>query len=125
MWTPDNEKEFVAVKKLLTLAPIARYPQLESKLLTDASRSRIGFALIQEGPDGQKRLITCGLCGLNLTEARYAPVELECLGVVYNIQKCAFYIMGALKPFTVVTDHKLLLGVFNKPLSETPNPRLR
>ncbi len=33
--------------------------------------------------------------------------------------------MGAPKPFTVVTDHKPLLGVFNKPLSETPNPRLQ
>ncbi len=125
MWTPDNEKEFVAVKKLLTLAPIARDPQLESKLLTDASRSRIGFALIQEGPDGQKRLITCGLCGLNSAEARYTPVELECLGVVYTSQKCAFYIMGPPKLFTVVTDHLLLLGVFNKPISEIPNSRLQ
>ncbi len=89
VWTPDHEKEFVAVKKLLTSVPIARYfdPQLESKLLTDASRSGIGFALIQEGPDGQKRLITCGLRGLNSAEACYAPVELECLGVVYAIQK--------------------------------------
>ncbi len=127
VWTPDHEKEFVAVKQLLTSAPVAHYfdPQLESKLLTDASRSGIGFALIQEGPDGHKRLITCGSRGLNSAEARYAPVELECLGVVYAIQKCAFYIMGAPKPFTVVTDHKPLLGVFNKPLSETPNPRLQ
>ncbi len=28
-------------------------------------------------------------------------------------------------PFTVVTDNKPLLGVFNKPLSKTPNPRLQ
>ena len=71
VWTPDNEKEFVAVKKLLTSAPNARYfdPQLESKLLTDASRSEISFALIQEGPDGQRRLITCGSRGLDSTEA--------------------------------------------------------
>ena len=54
---------------------------------TDASRSGIGFALNQEGPDGQKRLVTCGSRGLNLAEARYAPVELECLGGVYAIQK--------------------------------------
>ncbi len=54
VWTPGHEKEFVAVKKLLMSATIARYidPQLESKLLTDASRSWISFALIQEGPDG-------------------------------------------------------------------------
>ncbi len=52
-------------------------------------------------------------------------MELKCLGVVYTIQNCAFYIIGAPKPFTVVTDHKPLLGVFYKPLSETPNPRLQ
>ncbi len=33
--------------------------------------------------------------------------------------------MGAPKPFTVVTGHKPFLGIFNKPLSETPNPRLQ
>ena len=100
-------------------------PHLESKFLTDASRSGISFALVQEGLDGQTRLITCGSRGLNSVEARYARVELECLGIVYAIQKCTFYIMGALKPFSVVTDHKPLLGVFNKPLSETCNPRLQ
>ena len=84
--------KFMVVKKLLTSAPVAYYfdPLLESKLLTDASRSRIGFALIKEVPDGQKRLITCGSRGLNSAKACYTPVELECLGVVYAIQKCAF-----------------------------------
>ncbi len=127
VWTPDQEKEFVTVKKLLMLAPIARYfgSQLESKLLRDASRSGISFALIQEGPDGQKRLITCGSRGLNLAEARYTLVELECLGVVYTFQKVSFYIKGAPKPFTMVTNLKPLLGVFNRPLSETLNPRLQ
>ncbi len=37
VWTPDHKKEFVAVKKLLTSAPVAHYfdLQLESKLLTE------------------------------------------------------------------------------------------
>ena len=70
--------------------------------LTDASRSGISFAMVQEGPPGQKRLITCGSRGLNSAEARYVPVELERLGIVYVIQKCALYIMGAPKPFTVM-----------------------
>ena len=78
-------------------------------MLTDASRSGNSFALIQEGPDGQKRLITCGSRGLNLAEAHYAPVEFECLGVIYAIQKCAFYIMGPPKPFTVVVNGKCLV----------------
>ncbi len=111
----------------VTSAPVAHYlnPELESYLLTEASRCGSAFALIQEGADRQKRLITCGSQGLNSAESRYAPMELECLGVVYAIQKCVFYIIGVPKPFTVVTVNKTLLRVFNKPLSVTPNPRLQ
>ncbi len=58
-------------------------------------------------------------------ELAVPPLQGQGARVVYAIQKCAFYIMGATKPFTVVTDHKPLLGMFNKPLSETPNPRLQ
>ncbi len=63
VWTPDHEEEFVAVKKLLMSAPIAQYfdSQLETKLLTDASRSRIGFVLIQEGPDGKSKPLAAAL----------------------------------------------------------------
>ncbi len=52
-------------------------------------------------------------------------MKLERLGVAYAFQKCNFYSMGAPKTFTIVTDHKPLLGVVNKPLSETPNPMLQ
>ncbi len=94
VWTPDHKKKFVAVKKLLKSTPVSHYfdPQLESKLLTDASRSGIGFTLMQDGPDGQKRLIMCGSWGLNLAEVHYTPVELESIriGVIHAIQKCAF-----------------------------------
>ncbi len=125
VWTPDHKKEFVAVKKLLTSAPAAHYfdLQLESKLLTDASRSGIGFALIQEGPEGQK-INYVRLAGITFGRVPLRPGGVGG-GVVYAIQKCAFYIMGAPKPFTVVTDHKPLLVVFYKPLSETPNPQLQ
>ncbi len=69
---------------------------MESQLLTDRSRCGISFAPTQEGLDGQKQLINCSSFELNSTESCYAPMELECLGVIYTIQECSFYIMGVL-----------------------------
>ncbi len=81
----------------------------------DGSRSGIGFALVQEGADGQTRLIMCGSRGLNSAEARYALVELECLGFVYTIQKCAFYTMPPQNMFNVVTPQAALGSVQQAP----------
>jgi hypothetical protein len=51
------------------------------------------------------------------------PVELECLAIVWAIQKCSFWLKG-LQTFRIITDHNPLLGVFSKPLGEIENPRL-
>ena len=52
------------VKEILTNpnGPVLRHfdPTLPIKLLTDASRTGIGYILTQEDPMGALRLITCG-----------------------------------------------------------------
>jgi hypothetical protein len=48
---------------------------------------------------------------------------LECLAIKWAVEKCDYYLRG-IDAFTVVTDHKPLLGVFNKPLHELANDRL-
>ena len=45
-------------------------------------------------------------------EQRYAQIEREALAIYNGLTKCHNYIYG--KRITVVTDHKPLLGVFNK-----------
>jgi hypothetical protein len=71
------------------------------------------------------RTVACGSRSLNPAESRYAPIELECFGVSYALTKCHFYLAGSPRPFTVITDHKPLVGLFEKPLSEVPNARLQ
>jgi hypothetical protein len=127
VWMPEHEKEFQQVKKLLTSPTVVKYfdPALPSTILTDASTEGLGYALVQHNTDGELQLISCGSRCLNPAESRYAPVELECLGIQFAVEKCDFYLRGSPKTFKVVTDHRPLVGMWKKPLSETPNPRLQ
>ena len=98
---------------------------LKIYLITDASCLHgIGFALLQLEPTNKFRLIQCGSKSLTDTQRNYATIELECLAINHAIKKCKFYLLGK-KDFTVITDHKPLLGIFNKNLDCLYNPRLQ
>lgn len=100
-------------------------PSLKTELLTDASRLHgIGYALLQRDRFGKPRLIQCGSRSLSNAQKNYATIELECSAVMWAIQKCDFYLRG-LRGFKVVTDHRPLLGIFEKPLSALANDRLQ
>ena len=45
------------------------------------------------------------------------------MAIVWAIEKCDYYLRG-ISHFTVVTDHRPLLGIFTKPLHELSNARL-
>ena len=79
--------------------------------------------MLQKEPNGSQRLIKCGSCSLTSTQNNYATIELECLTIVWAIRKCRYYLHG-LQIFTVATDHKPLVGIFNSSLDKLENPRL-
>lgn len=74
--------------------------------------------MMQEG-----HLIRCGSHTLSTAESRYSTVELELLGLVKGIKKCNYYLSGI--EFTVVTDHRPLVGLFGKDMGDISNPRLQ
>ncbi len=52
-------------------------------------------------------------------------MELECLAVVWSINKCSLFLSG-LPHFTIVTDHSSLIPILNTHrLDEIENPRLQ
>ena len=127
LWLPEHQEEFQRVKDLLTsdmmVKPFDR--NLPTELLTDASRlNGLGYLLMQRGQNGQPRIIRCGSCALTPAQKNYATIELECLAVQWAMNKCAHYLRG-MNDFTVVTDHKPLVGVFAKPLHMVENARLQ
>ena len=56
-------------------------------------------------------------------QVRYAAIELECLAIKGAVNKCNFYLCG-LTAFTVLTDHRPLIGIFCKQLHKLENARL-
>ena len=126
VWTEDMEREFDRVKLLLTTTTTVQpfNPNHNSILMTDASKLLgIGFALLQPLPGEKWSLIQCGSASLTPTHTRYATIKLECMAIQWAIQKCSYYLRG-LETFKVWTDHKPLVGIFQKSICDLDNPCL-
>ena len=124
-WLQPQIDAFTKAKEILTSTLLVKPfdSSLQTELLTDAARlGGLGYALIQREKGGDIRLVQCGSRSLSSPETRYATNELEALAIYYAITSCHFYLMGC--KFTVVTDHKPLLGTFHKNLQDIDNARL-
>ena len=125
-WLEAHEQAFCLTKGILTSSPVVQrfVPELPTVVVTDASRLKgLGFALLQRHQCGNLRLVQCGSRSLSPTESRYATIELEMLGIAWALEKCRFYLLG-LPEFSVLTDHRPLVGIFKKSLDDVGNPRL-
>ena len=126
-WTEEEEKSFAKVKEILTSTPVLNLFDVkkETILLTDASNLYgLGYALVQIDPKDPKKkfnLIRCGSRSVSDTESRYAPIELEALAIEWAIRRSKIYLLGS--NFKVQTDHKPLVGIFNR--RDTENLRLQ
>ena len=65
----------------------------------------------------------CGSSSLTSAQGNYTTIELECLAIQYALSKSEFYLRG-LPTFAVWTDHRPLVGIFNKALHTLNNQRL-
>ena len=127
-WLDEHTAAFETIKKTLTKSLSLNHfdPSMPTFLITDASRlNGLGFVLVQshKGPTTPERVIQCGSRCLNRCEKNYATIELECLAMAWALEKCEFFLKG-MESFKLVTDHRPLVGIFKKPLSEIANPRL-
>ncbi len=113
-WKENQEKAFEALKKKLITAPVLMYPNFEKEfiLYTDASKIALGAILHQVGKDGKEHVITYENKTLGPAEQNYHTTELECLAVVWAIEKFDYYLEG--NKFKIITDHIALKWLFNK-----------
>ena len=93
IWTPEINEEFQKMKDILTSNLVVKPfdPELETVLVTDASRVHgLGYLLLQY--EGQEtRLIQCGSFALTDHQKNYATIELRFMAIVRAIEKCNFY----------------------------------
>ena len=127
LWTPEHQQEFDTLKQILTTSEYLIQPfdeNLQTEITCDASRNGLGFCLTQKEQNGKMRIIQVGSRSLTPAEQNYAMVELECSALYYAIRQSKHFLFS-LKNFVAITDHSPLLGMFQKPLSEVENKRVR
>ena len=107
-WTRREAEAFEDLKQALSVTPVMAYfdPARDTKIIVDASPVGIGAILTQNN-----RVISYASRSLTPAEQRYSQTDREFLAVVYGVEHFHLYLYGS--EFTVITDHKPLLGIVN------------
>jgi hypothetical protein len=113
-WTPSCERAFQTLKDYLTSAPLLARPDVRKGyvLQTDASTVGLGAVLSQLGEDGKERVLAYASRGLTPAERNYSVTELECLAIVWAVEKFDQYLTGS--HFDLYTDHLALKWLFSE-----------
>lgn len=125
-WTETEQVAFDKAKRLLSFdLTLVHYDLKKPLILTcDSSEYGVGAVLSHVVEDGLERPIAMGSRTLHTHERRYSQLDKEAASIMFGIQKFHNYLIG--RSFTIVTDHKPLLGIFDpkKPMPSMISPRL-
>lgn len=119
IWEESHQACFEQLKAAITEKSTLRYFNTSKTptLQVDASIKGLGASLLQDGEP-----IAYASKSLSDAETRYACIERELLAIVFGVQRFHTYLYG--RPFHVITDHKPLVMIMEKPLTKAP-PRLQ
>ena len=101
VWLSKHQEEFDVIKNILTSKMVMCHfdNKRHSYLITDAPRQhKMGFAMghMDKFPSGQDcfKIVTCASRSLAAAQKNYSTTKLECLAIVWAIQKCSYYLLG-------------------------------
>ena len=121
-WGPRQQSAFRDIKHAIAEHCNMAYfnPQFHTAVVTDASPIGLCAMLIQHDPASDEPAVVIALASRSLTsvEQRYSQTEREALAVTWGIIHFHLYLYGS--RFTVVTDHKPLVPLFNHTFSSPP-----
>ena len=124
LWKERQQEAFEALKTAVLNPPILTHydPSAELILRTDSSGYGLGGHLVQI-PSMDRRtegkLLACVSRTVSNTERNYTVSELECLAIVFAIDKLRPYLFG--RHFVIETDHHALCFLMK---IKNPNGRL-
>jgi len=115
-WTKDCQRAFDEIKNLISNAPVLAYYDIKKEVTIqcDASQDGIGGVLLQGG-----KPVFFTSRAMTKTEERYAQIEKEMLAILHCCIKLDQFIYGR-NMITIETDHKPLVSIFKKPISDSP-----
>ena len=125
-WTECEQKSFDTAKRLLSSDITLVHYDLDKPLLLtcDSSEYGAGAVLSHVMEDGVERPVAMSSRTLHSHERKYSQLDKEATAIMFGIQKFHNYLMG--RSFTIVTDHKPLVSIFDpkKPIPNILSPRL-
>lgn len=123
VWSAPCQEAFVAVKTLLSSAPVLAAPNFGKpfKLQVDASQIGAGAVLLQENDEGVECPVSFFSRKFNKYQQNYSVIEKEALSPIWALQHFEVYGGSGSSPLTVFTDHNPL--TFLRSL-QNPNQRL-
>lgn len=126
-WTNKQEEAFRRSKELLQSASVLVHYSADRELILacDASPYGVGAVLSHKMLDGTERPLGFVSRTLTSSEKRYSQLDKEGLAVIFGIQRFHKYLYG--RKFTITTDHKPLITLFNemKPVPHMVSPRIQ
>ena len=111
-WSSEQESAFVEAKRLLlnSKALVHFDPDLPLTVIADSSSYGVG-AVLCHNRDGFDHPISFASRTLTSAEKNYSQLEKEALAIIFALKKFHDYLWG--RHFTVITDHRPLLGIFS------------
>ena len=105
-WSEVEQQGFTKLKEALTGTKVMAYfdPSKSTEIIVDSSPVGLGAIFTQEG-----KIVSYASRALTDVEQRYSQTDRKMLAVVYGVESYHLYLFGS--TFTVVTDHKPLLGI--------------
>ncbi|XP_036340020.1 uncharacterized protein K02A2.6-like [Rhagoletis pomonella] len=126
-WGAPQQEAFTALKNhILNATQLSHFNEsLPLVLATDASSFGIGVVLSHIHPDGCERPIAFASKTLDKHQVKYSQIEKEGLSIIFGVKRFNQYLYG--RKFTLITDHKPLVTIFNpsKHLPLTTTNRLQ
>ena len=124
-WTSDQAAAFEVSKKLLQKSSLLVHfdPTLKIILACDASAYDIGVVFFHQMRDGSEKPVGFASRTLTKAEQNYLQIDKEALACVFGVQKFQSYLYG--HHFTLQTDHKPMLTLFNENKAIPPQACIR
>uniref|UniRef100_A0A5S6QHL3 Reverse transcriptase domain-containing protein n=1 Tax=Trichuris muris TaxID=70415 RepID=A0A5S6QHL3_TRIMR len=125
-WKKTHEQAFKRAKEVLQSSSVLIHydPKMKLTVTCDASPCGVGAVLSQTQSEGKEAPVAYASRTLSKTERNYAQIDKEALAIIYAVKKFHQYLYGRF--FTIVTDHKPLLGLLHphKALPQVMSPRM-
>ena len=119
-WGTEQQQALVQTRKRVAQCCTMAYfdPAKKTEILVDASPVGLAGILAQHNASGELSIVALASRSLTPVEQRYSQTEREALAITWAILHFHLYVYGGL--FTVMTDHKPLVTLFNNPNNQAP-----